>query len=137
MSLTLPAPVTDPPSRGGLQDGADRSADPDLVDFAAHANSRLRERDGALYTLLARESARQRDTLMMVAASSVADPSVLACEGSALGNLTAEGYPATATTPAAGSPTRSNASRSHGPAPPSGRRTRSCSRTPAPRRTWP
>lgn len=96
MSLTLPAPVTDPVDEEAPLAAAAPTAPgavPDLVDFAGHATRRLRERDSTLYALLARESARQRDTLMMVAASSVADPSVLACEGSALGNLTAEGFP--------------------------------------------
>ncbi|WKV75489.1 serine hydroxymethyltransferase [Streptomyces sp. PCS3-D2] len=93
MSLTLPAPVSDPLDGDGHRGGAPRVPVPDLAAFSAHANTRLRESDSVLYDLLARESARQHETLMMVAASSVADPSVLACEGSALGNLTAEGYP--------------------------------------------
>ncbi|MFJ4860752.1 MULTISPECIES: serine hydroxymethyltransferase [unclassified Streptomyces] len=93
MSLTLPAPVTEPELPAAPGTGPAPDPDPDLVDFAGHATTRLRERDATLYALLARESARQRDTLMMVAASSVADPSVLACEGSTLGNLTAEGFP--------------------------------------------
>ncbi|WP_424211338.1 serine hydroxymethyltransferase [Streptomyces sp. BI20] len=83
MSLTLPAPVAVPRP----------APDPDPAVFAGHAADRLRHLDPALYGLLARESARQRDTLMMVAASSVGDPSVLACAGSTLGNLTVEGYP--------------------------------------------
>jgi len=54
---------------------------------------RLRGGDPVLYELIAREHQRQAETLMMVAASSVADPAVLACEGSSLLNTTTEGYP--------------------------------------------
>ncbi|WP_455359117.1 serine hydroxymethyltransferase [Streptomyces sp. SYSU K21746] len=94
MSLTLPAPVAEPSDGGAPLDAGGPEPDgPDLVAFAGVAAARLREADASLYALLTRESARQNDTLMMVAASSVADPSVLACGGSALGNLTAEGYP--------------------------------------------
>lgn len=53
----------------------------------------LRAGDPALYALVSREHRRQAETLTMVAASSVADPAVLACEGSALLNTTTEGYP--------------------------------------------
>ncbi|MFF4604368.1 serine hydroxymethyltransferase [Streptomyces sp. NPDC001339] len=90
MSLTLPAPTP-----GGLAaDTTDTGAAAmDLAAFAGHAARRLRTDDTELYDLLTREADRQRDTLMMVAASSVADPSVLACGGTALGNLTAEGFP--------------------------------------------
>ncbi|MFJ2026165.1 serine hydroxymethyltransferase [Streptomyces sp. NPDC087897] len=93
MSLTLPAALNGPVEDAPFPGAAPHPPLPDLAGFAAHAGTRLRENDRALYDLLARETARQRDTLMMVAASSVADPSVLACEGSVLGNLTAEGYP--------------------------------------------
>ncbi|MET9514333.1 serine hydroxymethyltransferase [Streptomyces sp. NPDC002994] len=92
MSLTLPGPVTEPSGDAG-SGTVQKPSGPDLVAFAGHAAARLRDTDASLYALLARESARQNSTLMMVAASSVADPSVLACGGSALGNLTAEGYP--------------------------------------------
>lgn len=64
-----------------------------LVRFAAQAAQALCGADTELSELLERENSRQQETLMMVAASSVADPSVLACAGSALGNLTAEGFP--------------------------------------------
>ncbi|MDX6760049.1 hypothetical protein SIN09_11495 [Streptomyces sp. F8] len=60
MSLTLPAPVTDPLDEDGLGVGAPQAPAPDLVDFAAHANTRLRERDSVLYDLRARGSARHR-----------------------------------------------------------------------------
>ncbi|MFD6416131.1 serine hydroxymethyltransferase [Streptomyces sp. NPDC060194] len=86
MTTTLPAPPIAPAAVA-------RPYGPDLVTFAGSAAARLRRADATLYDLLNREAARQHSTLMMVAASSVADPSVLACGGSALGNLTAEGYP--------------------------------------------
>lgn len=59
----------------------------------AHGVKMLAERDQELYRLLEREQLRQHETLAMVAAASVADPSVLACEASAAGNVTTEGYP--------------------------------------------
>lgn len=43
--------------------------------------------------MLDREARRQQETLSLVAASSHADPSVLACQASELVSLTAEGYP--------------------------------------------
>ncbi|MGJ5753610.1 amino acid adenylation domain-containing protein [Streptomyces puniciscabiei] len=55
--------------------------------------SALAEDDPDLADLLAREDIRQQDTLVLVASSSVAPPSVLACAGSSLANLTTEGYP--------------------------------------------
>jgi len=61
--------------------------------FAVRAADLLEHDDPVLAALLDRELDRQRDTLMMVAASSVAHPSVLACAGSVLTNLTTEGYP--------------------------------------------
>jgi glycine hydroxymethyltransferase len=54
---------------------------------------RLRDGDPVLYELIAREHQRQAETLTMVAACSIADPAVLACEGTALLNTTTEGYP--------------------------------------------
>lgn len=53
----------------------------------------LRSRDPDLYELIAREHRRQTQTLTMVAASSIADPAVLACGGTVLVNTTTEGYP--------------------------------------------
>jgi len=53
----------------------------------------LRGEDQALYDLLNKEYERQSNTLSLVASSSVAHPSVLVCEGTALVNVTAEGYP--------------------------------------------
>lgn len=64
-----------------------------LEDAAQRGLAHLRRHDPTLYDLLEREQIRQRETLAMVAASSVADSSVLACEGSAAGNMTTEGYP--------------------------------------------
>jgi glycine hydroxymethyltransferase len=66
---------------------------PGTTGFAAHAASRLERDDPILANLIVRELRRQHGTLAMVAASSVADPSVLACAGSAFTNLTTEGYP--------------------------------------------
>ena len=62
-------------------------------ELAAHGIERLRRDDRVLYDLLEREQRRQSNTLAMIAASSVADPSVLACEGMATTNVTTEGYP--------------------------------------------
>ncbi|MFP2899779.1 serine hydroxymethyltransferase [Corallococcus sp. 4LFB] len=53
----------------------------------------LAEEDPALFALLEGEYERQQDTLVMVASCSIADPSVLACQGSVAVNVTAEGYP--------------------------------------------
>lgn len=49
--------------------------------------------DGVLFDLLVRETRRQGDVLMMVASSSIADPSVLACGGMVTMNVSTEGYP--------------------------------------------
>lgn len=49
--------------------------------------------DSHLYALLEQEYARQAASLMMVASSSIADISVLACSGTATSNVTTEGYP--------------------------------------------
>jgi len=64
-----------------------------LARMAREGVERLRHEDAELYDLLEREHARQSDVLAMIAASSVADPSVLACEGTAAVNVTTEGYP--------------------------------------------
>jgi glycine hydroxymethyltransferase len=61
--------------------------------LAARGMQRLETGDPVLHRLLSREYERQAGSLSMVAASSVADLSVLACEGTALTNTTAEGYP--------------------------------------------
>lgn len=64
-----------------------------LGEFLQRGITCLKQEDSILYTLLEREHQRQLSTLTLVAASSIADPSVLACQGTALGNLTTEGYP--------------------------------------------
>mgnify|MGYP000371505629 FL=1 len=61
--------------------------------FATHGLDLLAREDPALHACLVREYHRQLATLTMVAASSVADPSVLVCEGLATTNVTTEGYP--------------------------------------------
>lgn len=53
----------------------------------------LQREDPALYALVEHEYVRQRDTLYLVAASSVASPAVLACGGMVTTNVTTEGYP--------------------------------------------
>src|SRR5262245_14295755 len=53
----------------------------------------LAARDPVLHALLEREHVRQTETLAMVAACSLADPSVLACEAMPTTNVTTEGYP--------------------------------------------
>ncbi|HYH82191.1 MAG TPA: serine hydroxymethyltransferase [Longimicrobium sp.] len=64
-----------------------------VAETARRGAALLRAEDPALHALLCREQRRQAETLMMVAASSVADPSVLACAGAAAANTTTEGYP--------------------------------------------
>jgi glycine hydroxymethyltransferase len=72
----------------------DTAADDGALEATAlRGLERLRAGDPVLYELLAREHRRQGETLTMVAAASVADPAVLACQGSALLNTTTEGYP--------------------------------------------
>lgn len=64
-----------------------------LTLFAQHGTEALYEEDPALAGLLEREYRRQANVLAMVASSSIADASTLACEGTTLTNVTAEGYP--------------------------------------------
>jgi glycine hydroxymethyltransferase len=64
-----------------------------LADFARRGAEQLHAEDPELYDLISREFHRQNTTLSMVASCSPADPSALACEGSFLSNVTAEGYP--------------------------------------------
>ena len=64
-----------------------------LAELARQGLDLLHKEDPALYELLEQEHHRQADVLAMVAASSVADPSVLVCEGMATANVTTEGYP--------------------------------------------
>lgn len=64
-----------------------------MEEFASDGVNRLAIEDPELFDLLGLEHQRQVNTLAMVASSSIADPSVLACEGSVLTNVTTEGYP--------------------------------------------
>ncbi len=64
-----------------------------LSEFARDGVRRLAAEDPGLFDLLSREYQRQLSTLSMVAASSIADPSVLACAGAVAANVTTEGYP--------------------------------------------
>lgn len=64
-----------------------------LAKFAAQGMERLQGDDPVLYQWLDREYRRQANVLTMVAASSITDPSVLACEAMVPMNVTAEGYP--------------------------------------------
>ncbi|MEV6975749.1 serine hydroxymethyltransferase [Kitasatospora sp. NPDC093806] len=64
-----------------------------LARYAGLGAHRLADADPLLSDLLVREHARQNETLAMVAASSSADPSVLACAGATISNVTTEGYP--------------------------------------------
>jgi len=64
-----------------------------MADLAQHGFELLENNDPVLYGLLEKENSRQNEVLAMVAASSVADPSVLVCEGTSIVNVTTEGYP--------------------------------------------
>jgi glycine hydroxymethyltransferase len=64
-----------------------------LAKIAVDGVNILSRSDPALYDLLTREYHRQTHTLSLVAASGIADPSVLACQGSIATNITTEGYP--------------------------------------------
>jgi len=73
--------------------GGGRPATAILDELARRGTELLRTDDPCLYRALEAESLRQQRTLVLVASSSVADPSVLACQSSMLVNVTAEGYP--------------------------------------------
>ncbi len=64
-----------------------------IAEFALQGIELLHRDDPILYDLLDREYRRQTATLTMIAASSIASPSVLTCEGTSLSNVTTEGYP--------------------------------------------
>jgi len=64
-----------------------------LSEFASYGHTRLQTEDEQLHHLLTQEYYRQQETLSLIAAASIADPSVLACEGTATNNVTTEGYP--------------------------------------------
>ncbi|HET7463266.1 MAG TPA: serine hydroxymethyltransferase [Longimicrobium sp.] len=87
-AVRVPGRIVDGPAGPGTP------ADDCVVEATVRRGvERLRATDPALYALLAREHRRQAETLTMVAASGIADPAVLACEGTALLNTTTEGYP--------------------------------------------
>lgn len=64
-----------------------------LTALAQQGSESLRDQDPDLHRLLVAERDRQLRTLILVASSSIVDPSVLACEASVAVNVTAEGYP--------------------------------------------
>ncbi|MFF9479375.1 serine hydroxymethyltransferase [Streptomyces sp. NPDC014733] len=64
-----------------------------LASYAQLGIRELHDQDPELYELLDLEHRRQSGTLAMIAAAGVAPASVTACEGTVLGNVTAEGYP--------------------------------------------
>jgi glycine hydroxymethyltransferase len=64
-----------------------------LPELAQKGVELLSKDDPVLYGLLEQEYQRQTNSLAMVAASSIADLSVLVCEGMTTTNVTAEGYP--------------------------------------------
>lgn len=67
--------------------------EPLLEHLARHGVELLQQEDPFLYRLLEQEYYREAHSLSMVASSSIAHPSVLACEGTFTSNVTAEGYP--------------------------------------------
>lgn len=64
-----------------------------LLQLSQRGIDNLYEEDPTLYELLERETQRQANVLTLVASSSLADPSVLACAGMATTNVSTEGYP--------------------------------------------
>jgi glycine hydroxymethyltransferase len=64
-----------------------------LPALAAQGFQLLRKDDPELYRMLDAEYRRQAESLVLVASSSVVDPSVLACQAATVVNVTAEGYP--------------------------------------------
>lgn len=63
-----------------------------LIRFLYRGMELLKQEDACLYHLLVREHQRQMNTLTLIAASSLAHPSVFASKSSIIGNLTTEGY---------------------------------------------
>ena len=74
-------------------DPSRETAESNLARFARIGVERLEREDPVLYELLDKEYRRQAEVLTMVASSSLADPSALACESMVTMNVTAEGYP--------------------------------------------
>jgi glycine hydroxymethyltransferase len=64
-----------------------------LAEIARDGTQLLAVEDPVLHAVLAAEHRRQESSLLLVASSSITDPSVLACLSSAAMNVTAEGYP--------------------------------------------
>ncbi len=64
-----------------------------LAKIAVEGVKMLAKADPAMYELLSKEYYQQVHTLSLVAASGIADVSVLACQGSIATNVTTEGYP--------------------------------------------
>jgi glycine hydroxymethyltransferase len=64
-----------------------------LTTFVQRGITSLAQQDPVLYTAFEAEYQRQAESLILVASSSLADPSVLACENMLAVNVTAEGYP--------------------------------------------
>ena len=64
-----------------------------LQQFAINGLSSLSNEDPILYHLLEQDYQQHMDTLNLLAASSIADPSVLLAKGTCITNVTAEGYP--------------------------------------------
>lgn len=63
----------------------------DLARFLQTAVERLQKDDPELFRILEDEYRRQANVLTMVASSSIAEPSTLACEAMPTMNVTAEG----------------------------------------------
>ena len=64
-----------------------------LTRLLENGAAQLAAQDPALFALLEQETERQKQELMLVASSSIADPAVLFCEGMATTNVSTEGYP--------------------------------------------
>ena len=64
-----------------------------LTRLMENGASQLAQQDPDLFALLVEETARQKQQLMLVASSSIADPAVLFCEGMVTTNVSTEGYP--------------------------------------------
>ncbi len=64
-----------------------------IEEFSNKGLHHLKSEDPEIYSLLELEHQRQVSSLSMIASSSIANPSVLACEGLFLTNVTMEGYP--------------------------------------------
>lgn len=76
-----------------VRDGHHDMAAPSHTRMQQLGTERLIRDDPALACLLDRQACYQEETLAMIASASIADPAVLSAAGSALSNVTAEGYP--------------------------------------------